>query len=144
MAQAWPNWNQLVEEAARLDDPELYARTYAAAVLGAANMKQKDLGVRLNECIRLATVAGLPEVAARCHGALAEAEGDIEDRAKHARTAYQLAPKENTTLAALYAVAVDAYNAGRSEIATEMAKLALPMGGQVKSQLEQIIAESAG
>jgi hypothetical protein len=139
-AQAYPAWTQLVEETAKLEDPELFARAYAAATLGAHALKQGDPGDRLQECTRLASVAGLADVGARCHGALAERDGDLDARAGHARAAHALAAADRASVYALYVVAVDAYNAGRSPLALELGGLARPNAGALAASLEQVLA----
>ncbi|MDP2305297.1 MAG: tetratricopeptide repeat protein [Pseudomonadota bacterium] len=138
--KAYPAWTQLVEETAKLEDPELFARTYAAAALGAHALKQGDPSDRLVECSRLAEAANLKDVNARCHGALAEREGDLDARAKHARAAYVLAAADTATVYALYVVAVDAYNAGRNQLALELGGLARPNAGSLAVSLDEVLA----
>lgn len=138
-AKAYPAWTQLVEETARLEDPELFARTYAAAALGAHSLGQGDPEDRLVECSRLAEAAGLRDVSARCHGALAERQGDLDDRAKHARAAHVLAAADTASVYALYVVAVDAYNAGRNELALELGGLARPNAGSLAASLDEVL-----
>lgn len=137
-AQAAPLWTQLVDETAKLDDPELFARTYAASTLTAHALGQTDLGARYEECIRLSRTAGLPDVEARCHGAIAEEEGDIDNRATHAKQAATLAAGEPFATYALYSVAVDACNAERNALALDLVKLAMPHAGTLKSALEEV------
>lgn len=139
-AKAYPTWTQLVEETAKLEDPELFARTYAAAALGAHALAQGDPKDRLVECSRLAEAAGLREVSARCHGALAERDGELDERAKHARAAHALAAADTGTVYALYVVAVDAYNAGRNELALELGGLARPNAGSLAVSLDEVLA----
>lgn len=142
-AKAAPSWQAVVEEAAKVDDPELYARTYGAAVLAAHQTGQKDLRARMDECVRLAGNAGLTDIASRCHGAIAEAEGDLDDRANHARLALLLTPTDPATAYSLYNLAVDAYNGGRNELALEMGKAALPHAGGLTASVQQVI-DAAG
>jgi len=139
-AQAYPAWSKLVEETAKLEDPELFARTYAAAALAAHTLKQGDPKDRLVECTRLAEKIALRDVGASCYGALAERDGDIEQRAKWAKAAFALDASEKAGVYALYAVSVDAYNAGRNDLALELATLARPNGGTLKKALDEIIA----
>ncbi len=138
-AKAHPTWTQLVEETAKLDDPELFARTYAAAALGAHALKQGDPGDRLTECTRLAERAALRDVGARCHGALAEREGELDERAKHARAAHELAAADSASVYALYVVAVDAYNAGRYALALELGGMARPNAGSLAASLDEVM-----
>lgn len=144
VAQAAPRWQQLVEEAARVEDPELYARAYGAAALSAHATGREDLDARFTECARLAEVASLPEVGARCWGAMAEAGDDLEARARQARAAHALAPAEKGTVYALYAVAVDAYNAERLDLAVELGRLAKPNAGKLATAVDEVIAAASG
>lgn len=137
--QSAPRWLQLVEEAAKVDDPELYARAYGASAVAAAKAGQRELEARFTECVRLAGGAGLLDVASRCHGAAAEADGDLDLRADHARQAWALAPADPTAIYALYAVSVDAYNGGRNELALELARLALPHSSGLRESVQQVI-----
>lgn len=139
-ARAYPAWTQLVEEAGKVEDPELFLRTYAAAALAAHTLGQGDPGARLAECVNLAERQGLRDVGARCHGAIAERNGDLDDRGKHARAAHALAPADKAATYALYVVAVDAYNAGRNELALELATLARPQAGPLLAELDKVIA----
>ena len=132
-------WGRLTEEVARLGDAELYARVYGASVLTRHAEGLPDLRIRLDECVRLSTIANLPEVAARCHAAIAETEGDLEDRAKNARLALKLAPKDGGTIAGVYGLAIDAYNAGRTDLAREMAQAIRPNAGSAGEQLDEIL-----
>lgn len=139
-AKAWPTWTQLVEETAKLDDPELFTRTYSAAALAAHSLKQGDPKDRLVECTKMAERNGLPDIGARCHGALAEREGDLDARAGHARSALALAPGSEAAVYALYSVAVDAYNGGRNDLAIDLATLARPNAGKLAESLDQVIS----
>ncbi len=139
-AQAYPAWSQLVEETAKLEDPELFARTYAAAALAAHALKQGDPTDRLVECTRLTERIALKDVGARCYGALAERPGELDQRAKYAKSAYALDAGEKGGVYALYVVAVDAYNAGRNDLAVELATLARPNGGTLTKALDEVIA----
>ncbi|MFZ5478508.1 MAG: hypothetical protein ACOZNI_17190 [Myxococcota bacterium] len=143
-AKAYPTWQQLVEETAKLDEPELFTRTYAASALAAHQLGQGDPGARLVECAKNGERLGLRDVAARCHGAIAEREGDLDERAKHARAAHALAPADAAAVYACYAVAVDAYNAGRNELAVEMATLAKPNAGQLKGAVDEVLKAAGG
>jgi tetratricopeptide (TPR) repeat protein len=142
--QAYPQWQQLVEETTKVDDGELYTRTYAAAALAAQEVGKGDPSARLVECAHLAEVNKLPEIGARCHGALAEREGDLEARADHARKAYALAPTEKASVYALYVVAVDAYNAGRADLALELAQMAKPNAGTLAGAVDEVIRAAGG
>lgn len=142
-SKAAPSWQALVEEAAKVGDAELYARAYGAAVLAAQAVGQTSLGQRFDECVRLATNAGLLEVAAHCHAGLAQGEGDLDSRARHARLALQLAPTDSASAYALYSVAVDAYNGGRNDLATEMARAALPIAGELRASVQAVL-DAAG
>lgn len=133
-------WKAFVEEAAKVEDAELYARAYGAAVLADHDAKATGLDARLAECIRLATKADVNTVASRCHGAVAEAEGDLATRASHARDAFRLYPDGQAGVYALYAVAVDAYNAGDSALALQLATLARTRPGQLAAPLDEVIA----
>jgi len=139
-AKAAPAWTRLVEETAKLEDPELFARTYAASALAAHTLGQGDPKDRLVECTRLAERIALKELGARCYGALAERAGDLEQRAKWARAAYALDANEKGGVYALYVVAVDAYNAGRNDMAIELAGLARPHGGKLTGALDEVIS----
>jgi len=143
VAKAYPQWQALVDESAKVDDPELYARAYGAAVLAGHTLGMKDMDGRLAECGRLAERAGLSDVAARCHGALAERDGDLVDRARHARTAEAFAPGSAAAVYALYAVAVDAYNAGDSALALALAKEARPRAGALTGALDELITAAS-
>jgi hypothetical protein len=138
-AQAAPKWSALVEETAQLEEPELYLRTYAASALADHQAQRGDPGARLAECTRRAEALGFREIAARCHGALAERPGDLAERARHARTAFGLAPEEAGAVYALYAVAVDALNEDQPALAVELATLARPRAGQLQKALDEVL-----
>lgn len=142
VAVAYPTWNQLVEESGKVDDPELFTRTYAAAALAAHALKQGDPTARLLECTKQSERLGLTEVCARCYGALAERPGDLDARARHARTASAFDAGEKASVYALYVVAVDAFNAGRNELAIELATLARPNAGTLAVALDEIISSA--
>lgn len=140
-AKALPSWQALVVETGKVEDPELYSRAYGAAVMVSVAEKQPDLGARLRECTNLAEKAGLGDVGARCHGALAEAEGvDLAERATHAREAYRLDPNGTAGTYALYAVAVDAYNADDCKLATELVTLGRARAGKLQSAFDEVSA----
>lgn len=143
-AEAAPSWRALVEETAKVEDAELYARAYGAAVAADHELGQKDLDARATECIRIATKAAVGDVAARCHGVLAEREGVLADRAAHAREAFRLDAHGSAGAYALYAVAVDAYNAGDNKLATELATMAKPRAGQLTPAIEEVLVAAAG
>lgn len=140
-AKALPSWQALVAETGKVEDPELYARAYGAAVMVSVAQKQPDLGARLRECTNLAEKAGLGDVGARCHGALAETPGaDLAERARHAREAFRLDGAGSAGVYALYSVAVDAYNADDNALALELATLARPKAGALAAALDEVIA----
>lgn len=139
-AQALPVWSQLVEETTQIDDPELYVRVYGAAALAAHTLGQGDPLARLQECARMAERQGLRDVAARCHGAVAERPGDLPARARAARTSHAFAPGDAASVYALYVVAVDAFNEGELPLARELATLARPAAGPLAPELDSILA----
>lgn len=143
-AQSYPVWAQLVEETTHIDDPELYVRVYGASALAAHTLGQGDPGARLVECARMAERQGLRDIAARCHGAIAERPGDLATRAKAARTAHGFAPGDPAAVYALYVVAVDAFNEGDEKLARELATLARPAAGALGRQLDEILAATGG
>lgn len=143
-AEVYSAWTKLVEETAKLEDPELFTRTYAAAALAAHTLGQGDPKDRLVECTRQAEKNGLRDVGARCYGALADRDGDLDQRAKWARAAFALDGSEQAGVYALYAVAVDAYNAGRNELAVELAKLARPKAGKLTAAIDEILTAAGG
>ncbi len=143
-AVALPGWQALVDEAARLDDPELFARAYGAAVMTSVAQKVPALEARLKECTNLAERAALPSVGARCHGGLAEGDGELSARAQHARDAFRLDPDGTAGVYALYSVAVDAINSADLALALELATLARPRGGKLADALDQVIAAAKG
>ncbi len=138
--QSYPSWQQLVDETAKLDDAELFLRTYAAAALSAHTVGKDDPSARLKECGRLAERQGVREVAARCYGALAERAGPLPERARLAKTAFAFDPQERAAVYALYAVAVDAYNAGEGAIAIELCTLARPQAGSLVGAIDEVLA----
>lgn len=143
--KALPSWQALVEENAKVEDAELYARTYGAAVMASVSQKVTGLDMRLEECTRVAEKAGLADVGARCHGALAEDEShDLKDRAGHARAAFHLAPEGAAGIYALYAVAVDAYNAGDNALAIELGTLAKPHAGKLGPAIDEVVKAAKG
>lgn len=144
VAAAVAAWSKLVPEAGQVDDPELYTRAYGAAAVAIHQSGQGDPSQRLSECVRRAAALGLADVEARCHGATAEREGDLDARAKEARAAHALMPADAGTVYALYAVAIDAYNADRPELARELAKLARPNAGSLAGQLDIILKGTGG
>lgn len=139
-AVALPAWQALVEETGRVEDAELYARAYGAAVMASVAQQAPGLDARLKECTNLAEKAGLGDVGARCHGAVAEAPGELKDRARHAKDAFRLDPEGIAGVYALYSVAVDAYNAGENALAVELATLARPRAGKLATSLDEVIA----
>jgi tetratricopeptide (TPR) repeat protein len=143
VAQAVAAWARIVPEAGQVEDPELYTRSYGAAAVAIHQSGQGDPSQRLSECVRRAASMGLADVEARCQGAIAERAGDLDVRARAARAANALMPADAGTVYALYSVAVDAYNADRSELARELATLARPNGGALAAQLEIILKGTA-
>lgn len=143
-AQALAAWSKLLPEAGQVEDPELYARAYGAAAVAVHQAGQGNPTDRLNECVRRAAALGIDDVEARCHGALAERDGDIDARAKEARAAHALMPAGAETTYALYSVAVDAYNADRTDLARELATLARPNAGALGGQLDIILKGTGG
>lgn len=143
-ATALPQWQALVEETGRVEDAELYARAYGAAVMTAVAQKVPSLDARLKECTNVAEKAGLGDVGARCHGAIAEGAAELKDRARHAKDAFRLDPEGIAGVYALYAVAVDAYNAGELALAVELATLARPRAGKLAASLDEVIAAAKG
>lgn len=139
-----PGWKSLVEETAKVEDPELYARAYGAAVAADHQVGGKDLSARATECIRVAGKANVGDVAARCHGVLAELDGDLGVRADHAREAFRLDVYGSSGVYALYSVAVDAYNAGDSSLATELATLAKPRAGSLAPVIDEVLLAARG
>jgi tetratricopeptide (TPR) repeat protein len=137
-------WDALVTEAASLEEPELLVRSYGAAVLAAVDAGQSGLTVRLEECVRKAENNGFPDVASRCHAALAEGEGELKDRAEHARLAFGQNPAEAVGVYALYTVAVDAYNAGEVKLALELAKLARGKAVKLAGPLDELLRKIEG
>ncbi len=144
VAQAVPIWAKILPEAGGVEDPELYTRAYGAAAVAVHQSGVGDPTLRLNECIRRASSMGIADVEARCHGALAERAGDLDARAKEARAAEKLMPADTGTVYALYSVAVDAYNADRSDLAHELASLARPNAGALAGQLDIILKGTGG
>lgn len=143
-AAAAPGWKALVEETAKVEDAELYARAYGAAVAADHQVGGKDLSARANECIRVAGKANIGDVAARCHGVLAELDGDLKVRADHAREAFRLDVYGSSGVYALYSVAVDAYNAGDASLATELATLAKPRAGSLAPVIDEVLVAARG
>lgn len=143
-ASAAPGWKALVEETAKVDDAELYARAYGAAVAADHQVGGKDLSARATECIRVAGKANIGDVAARCHGVLAEMDGDLGVRAGHAREAFRLDVYGSSGVYALYSVAVDAYNAGDASLATELATLAKPRAGSLAPVIDEVLVAARG
>ncbi len=139
VSQAVPVWSKLLPEAGQVEDPELYTRAYGAAAVAVHQSGQGDPAERLNECVRRAASMGLGDVEARCHGALAEIEGDLDARAREARAAHKLMPGDAETVYALYSVAIDAYNADRADLARELATLARANAGALAAQLDIIL-----
>ena len=141
---AAPGWKALVEETAKVEDAELYARAYGAAVAVDHQLGGKDLSARANECVRVAGKANVGDVAARCHGVLAELDGDLAARAEHAREAFRLDVYGSSGVYALYSVAVDAYNAGDASLATELATLARPRAGSLAPVIDEVLVAARG
>ena len=139
VAQAVSAWAKIVPEAGQVEDPELYTRAYGAAAVAIHQSGKEDPSQRLIECVRRAAAMGLPDVEARCHGATAERAGDLDVRARAARAAYALMPTDAGSVYALYAVAIDAYNADRGELAHALAALARPNAGALAAQLDIIL-----
>jgi hypothetical protein len=142
--KAAPRWQTLVVETGHVEDPELYARAYGASVILDHQGGKKDVAARLEECVRVATKAGVDDVAARCHGAIAERDGDLGVRADHARDAFRLDPRGSAGIYALYCVAVDAHNAGEERLALDLARLARPNAGKLGSAVDEVIAAAGG
>ena len=144
VATAHPLWQTLVFETAKLDEPELHARVYGAAVMAASTQRAPDLRGRLTECASLAQKARLGDVGARCHGALSEDSTlPLPERAQHARDAFSLDAAGTAGVYALYAVAVDAYNAGENGLALELARLARPRGGKLQAGIDEVISAAS-
>ncbi|MCB9759001.1 MAG: hypothetical protein H6739_04110 [Alphaproteobacteria bacterium] len=142
-AESFPFWGELVGEAARLEDVELEARAATAAALTSMKLGTLSGPEPLLRAAEKATAAGLPEVAARAWGALAELDGPVEARAGYARKAFALAPDEVGAIYAMYAVSVDAYNADRPDLARALAAEVLPRAGDLRDAVEGVLEATA-
>jgi tetratricopeptide (TPR) repeat protein len=140
IAQAYPVYRAMLEESGKVEDPELQARVYGAVALGAVELKQGDPVGSLRGCADQAEKLGLVDLAARCHGALAERGTDLDERAREARTAASLDPANPSAVYALYSVAVDAYNAGRVDLAVALATLAKAHAGTLAGAIDELLA----
>lgn len=142
--KSWPFWSDVIAEAQRLDDVELEARATAASAMVAVRLGMTGNSRRLGDAAEVAARAGLPDLAARCLAELAEQPGDLPERARHARSAFGLAPDDPATQVAVYNVAVDAYNGEQYELARDLAELGLTQPSDLKEPLEAILEATAG
>ncbi len=139
---AWPLYSAIQAEAEALGDPELSARVVSATALAADALDMADAAERLVDAAALATQAGFPELAARCHAALAEHPLALAERVRQARLAFTLDPTAIDGVYALYSVAVDAYNAGDLPLAAALAQEAMPRAGQLEEGLRAVLEAS--
>lgn len=138
-AEALPALGHLQSEASQTDDVELQVRLAVGASLAAWELGHDDPGPKVVAAAELAEARGFPDLAARCRAALAEGPEPLEQRAGHARSAYHLAPTASAAVYAMYAVAVDAYNAGELELAAALAGEVLPKAGALEQAVRGVL-----
>jgi tetratricopeptide (TPR) repeat protein len=147
-ARAWATWNlavaqepvsartlyrELIGEAEAVGDPELLARSLGAEALARVELGVEDVLDPLRHAANAAEEQGLDGVAARCHAAIAELDEDLGLRVDAARRAFDLAPLDDQSGAyAMYAVSVQAYNAGAYDLAHDLAVEVLPRAGSLE------------
>ena len=135
---ALPFYGEIQQEAVMVGDPELEARASAAHALAMSRLNAGDPLPRLRAAADLAESQGLDDVAASVWGELAERETDLVERARAARRALQLSADAGGAYA-MYSVAVDAANADHVELAESLAREVLPVAGDLRPAVQEVL-----
>lgn len=136
-ASALPIWQGLIEEAVQIQDPELRARAMGAEALDAADLKHPEALVSLRAAADEAEKLGLATLAGQVQARRATLEPSLDDRLAAARRAWSLRP-DSVGVYAMYAVAVDLYNADRFTEAVQIADDILPSAGKLTAEVQKV------
>jgi tetratricopeptide (TPR) repeat protein len=136
---ALPYYEEIVQEAIQVEDPELRVRARAARALSAMEIPQVDAAPLLQTAAEDAESIGMDLVASRCWAGLAELGDDLEARARAARRAQVLDPGGSASAYAMYSVAVDAYNADEISLALELSQEVLPHAGDLRDAVTAVL-----
>jgi hypothetical protein len=138
-AQALAAYSAIQAEAETLGDPELGVRIVVASAMAAQALGMQESSQWLASSAKKAASLGFPELAARCHAALADQDGPLVERVHQARLAFSLDPQAVESVYALYSVAVDAYNADEFALAAALAREAMPYSGDLQDSLQAVL-----
>ncbi len=138
-ARAFPFYEEIVQEAIQVDDPELRVRARSAQALAAIDLSGVDPLPLLRTCAEDAVDVGMEALAARCHAGIAEAAPSLDVRARAARRALELDPSGAASVYAMYSVAVDAFNAEQFVLAAEIATAVLPRAGELGDAVTAVL-----
>ena len=136
-ASALPIWQGLIEEAVQIQDPELRARAMGAEALDAADLKRPEALISLRAAAEEAEQLGLLPLAGQVQARRATLEPALDDRLAAARRAWSLRP-DSVGVYAMYAVAVDLYNADRFTEAAQIADDVLPSAGKLTVEVQKV------
>lgn len=136
---ALPYYEEIVQEAIQVDDPELRVRARVAQALSAMEIPQVDAEPLLRSAAEDAESIGMDVMASRCWAGMADLGDDLEARARAARRAQVLDPGGSASAYAMYSVAVDAYNADRYELALELSREVLPHSGDLRDAVTAVL-----
>lgn len=136
--QAFPYYEELVQEAIQVEDPELRVRARSAQAIAATKMKGVDPSPLLRTCADDADSIGMEILAARCWAALADQGDDLDARARFARKALA-ADKGGDSVYAMYSAAVDAYNAGNYDLAIALTREVQPSAGDLADAVTAVL-----
>jgi len=136
---ALPFYEEIVQEAIQVDDPELRVHARAAQALSAMEIPQVDAEPLLRSAAEDAESIGMDLVASRCWAGLADLGDDLQARARAARRAQVLDPGGAASAYAMYSVAVDAYNADQHALALELSREVLPHSGDLRDAVTAVL-----
>ncbi len=136
-AEAFPVWQGLIEEATLLRDLELRARAMGAGALDGAELGRKEALLSLRAAGDEAERMGLVTLAGQVLAKRSTLEPALDDRVAAARRAWGLSANA-TGVYAMYAVAVDLYNADRYAEARSIADEILPHAGALATQVTEV------
>jgi tetratricopeptide (TPR) repeat protein len=136
---ALPYYEEIVQEAIQVNDPELRVRARAAQALSAMEIPQVDAEPLLRTAAEDAESIGMDLMASRCWAGLADLGEDMEARARAARRSQVLDPGGSASAYAMYSVAVDAYNADQYALAQELSREVLPHAGDLRDAVTAVL-----
>ncbi|MFT5994308.1 MAG: tetratricopeptide (TPR) repeat protein [Bradymonadia bacterium] len=141
---SYPFYEEIEQEAIQVGDPELAVRARVSRAMIASELEQPSAASQLLEAARQAEGGGYDVLAGQVWAEVALKPGELADRAMAARKAAEHLTGEELGTHALYAVAVDAFNAEDYGLARILAGEAGARGGALATavtELEEALVE---